>query len=766
MKKIEKTLLYAFSGILFIVMYYMLLHMHRVRSVDARLPLDDAYRMATENAFSDPLCIFPLDSFALTSLGVIGAVFLFVAIFALTKKRPKTERLEDNHLMTAQELKAYNKANVDPIGNSSTDGVNNVIYSKDIRLAIDNEKTNITLNSLVTAMTGAGKSFRFVAPNLLMCNSNFIVTDPSGELTEKYAKYMENNGYEVLIFSTTEVWNSLRYNPFAYIQSDLDIVIMVDTFIKNTTGKGEHSGEKFWIDCERLLLYAICGFLWHLRPVEEQNFENVLKMLEMAKIDENNPDAISELDILFTNLERMDPGNMAVSQYKSFKSGAGKSLKSILISVESRCAKLALYEMKYLTRIDELHLEKFADSKKVLFIQIPESGSSFNFIVSMLYSQLFMLLYSYAEKEAKFGCKLTLDGYAIKTFRACNERRSKATYKNAKKYLQDIRNYGLDIKPNKERKIFEICNKKGDILTWRGSRAEAKSVAKRLQTELKLEKCSEKCPNHVRLMLDEFANIGEIPDFVAKLSTIRKYEISCSIIIQTYGQLEKQYDKDADNIVGNCSTKLFFGSTDTKTIKWMQDLFGKKEIIVKNESYQANGNGSTSYNKQLVPLISDTKIKQLVKECIVMVDKQNVYLGPVYDTLSDPKFKEAMKTKGQFVRPENDFDKERLKPLRERESYKQQVRSLKKTLRNVNEEAEREKIIRKGAHKKPTARYKKEIEVLDRTDFSSKEYQNAAVKGLIKSLGIKSAKALKPTAESIVMLQAASDEEVFAYKTE
>lgn len=762
--KYNHSLLYVICGLMTVTLYYTLLHVHHAQTQDKRLDLPEVYDNAMYNAVHNPFCIFPLDGFAISALLILVCFGLFAVLFLGSKKRPKTDQLETNHLMTAHEYKEYCKDYVDPIGKYVVNGSNNIIYSKDIKLAIDNKRTNITANALVVATTGGGKSFRFVAPNLLHFNSNYIVTDPSGELTNNYGKYLENNGYKVSIFSVTDVKHSLRYNPFAYIHSDLDIVVMVDTFIKNTTGKGEKCGEKFWIDCERNLLYAVCGYLWHLKPLEEQNFANVLNLLKKAKIDENNPEAVSELDMMFAELERLDPGNVSVNYYKNFKVGAGKSLKSILISVDSRCAKLELYEMQYLTAKDELHLETFADERRVLFIQVPSGITSFNFIVSMLYSQLFMLLYDYGEKTAKYGYKITLDGYAIKTFRAKNMRESIKARNEAKKFLKDVK-AGTTIKFDKKKHLYRIYTTSGKLISWRGSIEPAGEFADKCK-ELKIEKCQEKCPNHVRMILDEFANIGEIPDFTTRLTTIRKYEISCAIIIQTYSQLEKGYEKDADTIVGNCSTKLFFGSTDTKTIKWMQEMFGKKEVTVKNESYQANGNGSTSYNKQLVPLISETKIRNLRNECIVMIDKQPVYIGSVYDTVKDPKFKEAMKTKNKFVYPKNDFDEEKLLPLRERSSYLKKIQEETIEHKDAGEPKTANVLYtKKPRYKKDASKINEELQKLDKNDVKSKEYQTAAVKGLLKSLKLEPDADIKETVESIVDMQKMSENEVFDYKT-
>ena len=415
--------------------------------------------------------------------------------------------------MDAEELQTYNLKFAAPLNESGTDGFNNMIISKDIRLAIDTRGTRRNCNILVIGGSGAGKSRFFAAPNILQCNCNFVITDPSGYLLDSYGKFLEDNGYQIKVLNITDVYRSNRYNPFHYINKEKDVFTLVNTLIKNTTPEDRNGGDPFWENSEKLLLTALVLYLWYTVPEEEQTFTNVLKLLEESETNENVYTARSALDIRFDDLEKKDPDNLAVKQYRKFKIGAGKTLKSILISVGVRLQSFALADIQYLTDKDDLELEKFSDTRQALFVVIPAFDYTWGHLVSLLYSQLFSTLYAYAETRCEFGWAAQIDEWTnVKVEQANNNQNSDDAKAKISAFVTDI-NSGVDIRENKERCLWEIYTKESkELVSWRGTKEDAEKFINDLK-HLKIAKCTRKCPNHVRLFLDESANIEQIPDF-------------------------------------------------------------------------------------------------------------------------------------------------------------------------------------------------------------------------------------------------------------
>lgn len=611
---------------------------------------------ACNGIFTAPLSIH------VTGTAIFGYIMILflAALFLEMRKTDKEMRKHDNpdtvngeaHLMNLDELHDYQLNMCDPIGRESIDGPNNMILSKDIRLAIDGFRTRRNCNVLVIGGSGAGKSRFFAAPNILQFNTNFVITDPSGELREDYAKALENKGYEILTLDITDVYRSNRYNPFHYIREEKDVFILVNTLIKNTTPPDSHAGDPIWENGEKLILEALILYLWHTAEPEEQTFENVVKMINMAEIDENDATAKSPLDVLFDKLADQDPENLAVEQYKTFKIAAGKTMKSFLISVGTRLEKFKLSDICYLTGTDDFHFENFADSKKALFIIIPTADTTFNFIVSMLYSQLFTTLYNYVETRASYGYVAKLGKRnIIRTEQSETKNGSKNAKKRLVKFVSECKK-GLKIVENPEKEYFEIRTESTDeLVAWRGTRQEAEKLKEKLPN-MKIEKASRRCPYHVRFILDEFANIGQIPDFSEKLATIRKYEISCSIIIQALSQLKKIYKDDWNSITANCDTKLFLGCDDSETIKWLLEMLGKKTTTVQNTSFSGNGNGSTSYNKSSIETLTIDQITMMQDdECLVRIRGKRPYYGKKYELTNHPNYAYAHALSGQYEIP-------------------------------------------------------------------------------------------------------------------
>ena len=655
------------------------LHYKVVKFQNPRWDINLTINTAFTHIITHPFEIFPLNGDDFITIFIALACIAFVIFSIMVESKEKRVGDQENikgsaHFMNGKEYEKYCLELIAPLKKPETNGFNNMILSKDLKLAIDGAGTRKNCNILVIGGSGAGKSRFFAAPNILQYNSNFVITDPSGEMLRDYGKALENAGYEVLVFNLVDVYRSNRYNPFHYIQEEKDVFTLVNTLIKNTTPEGKGGGDPFWEKSENLLLTALMLYLWHTEKPENRTFTNVLRLLDMAKIDENDDTAESPLDILFEDLRKRDKDNLAVKQYDKFKVGAGKTLKSILISVSVRLQSFDLADIKYLTSDDDFHFETFSDTKKAIFVIIPTADTTFNFIVSMLYSQLFASLYVYAETRASFGWKVCIDEWTnITVEQAENANESNQAKKRAMKLAKDIKAGTKIVKPKKgdPKKLYKVYTINGNKLVgWRGSLKEAEAFQKKLE-KVSVEKCSAKCPNHVRLILDEFANIGQIPDFDQKLATMRKYEISCSIILQALSQLKQIYEKQWNTIVANCDTKLFLGCDDSETIEWILKMLGKETTKVRGTSQSAKGQGSTSINRDSRELMTIDQVTMMAAdECLVRVRGVRPYFGKKYELTEHPNYEKAHKLSGTFYIPISESIKkgrDLKKPLLERD---------------------------------------------------------------------------------------------------
>lgn len=674
-KKFNWKVYSIIGAILYIYGSLVYFHYDTLSITTKRMSTSARFNMALTRVFTEPGEIFPLSWGKISTLIVatlaIGIILFMVIAEQKLKKSDNPDTVNgEAHFMNSKELADYSRDFIAPLGEEKTDGFNNMIISKEIKLAIDNSGTRRNCNILVIGGSGAGKSRFFAAPNILQFNANFVITDPSGEMLRDYGKILENEGYNVKVFNLVDVYRSNKYNPFHYIKEEKDVFTLVNTLIKNTTPPESKAGDPFWEKSENLLLSSLILYLWHKAPEEKQNFSEVLRLLDMAKIDENDDNAQSPLDLIMNDLRKEDSENLAVRQYDKFKIGAGKTLKSILISVGVRLQSFDLSDIKYLTSKDEFEFESFADTKQAVFVIIPTADTTFNFIVSMMYSQLFSSLYYYAETRACYGWKASINKFTnIRVEQAANAEESPLAKKKLESFVRDIR-AGVKIVPDKTKKLYKVYTKKGNQLVgWRGTKDSCQKFIKQLE-HIKISPCEEKCPNHVRLILDEFANIGQIPDFDQKLATMRKYEISCSIILQALSQLKELYKDKWNTIVANCDTKLFLGCDDSETIEWLLKMLGKKTTTVRNESFSAKGQGSTSLNKSSLELMTIDQVTMMqADECLVRVRGCRPYYGKKYELTEHPAYERAKKTKNTFVIPvAKDVVEGRSKnrPLRER----------------------------------------------------------------------------------------------------
>ena len=507
----------------------------------------------------------------------------------------------------------------------------NIMFDNTYGLSMDARKTRKNLHMLVIGGSGAGKTRFFVKPNILQMNSSYIITDPSGELFRDMGQMLKNNNYDVRVFNTFDPNMSMQYNPLAYIRSDADVTDLITTLIKNT---GEASGDnKYFDDATKLLLSAIILFLIHYCPKSEHDFAHVMQLVVAADVPEGQKVPQSDLDKIFEQVEVVDPHGLALKMYKSFKSTSGKSLKSVLSSTATRLTVFNYAEIERLTCADTISLTTIGDEKTALFIITPPTDNGFNFLVAMMYSQLFSKLYYHDTFECRY--LLTDNNYIARPFA------SKEEAEAARKLL-------LDQYKNKDQKLIEyvydemvdkydmINVQTGDVVL-RELREETMNrfINKPEQFVVKQNTKEEAgSPFHVRMLMDEFANINEIPGFSEVLATVRKYNMSVVIILQSLSQLKKRYEKDYESIIDNCDTFIFLGSKGQETTEYVSKMLGNMTITVKNVSDSLGKSKSTSQSFQ------QTKRELMTPHELVMLptDEQVVIVKSVYP-FKIPKFK-------------------------------------------------------------------------------------------------------------------------------
>ena len=468
---------------------------------------------------------------------IMFTIFYAIALMFIkveTEKADKDARgREDGSARWNTNFDKYNRQYTDPKDSTSNDGPYNMIISDTVFLSMNTWQTRRNNNVMIIGGSGAGKSRFFVKPNLLQANCSYVITDPAGELLETQAGFLERSGYKIKVFNLVEMKYSNCYNPFNYVRDDLGVLMLINCLIKNTNKEGQSGGDPFWEKSETALLQALMFYLIKYRPKEEQNFTSIMKLLRAAEVDENNPNVKSPLDRIFDEVQKKDPGSIALKQYMTFKMGAGKTLKSILISCSVRLTVFNMKEIEQLTGTDDIDLGTIGDEKQALFVVIPAADDTYNFLVSMMYAQLFETLYFHAENQCK----------------------------------------------------------------------------------------GKKLPIHVRFMLDEFANIGQIPDFAKKLATMRKYEISCSIILQNLAQIKAMYKDDWEGLIGNCDTFLFLGGQEQSTLEYISKELGSATILSSSTSRsfgKGGGSRSTQHGKREL-MTPDEIMRMDNNKCITII---------------------------------------------------------------------------------------------------------------------------------------------------
>ena len=447
----------------------------------------------------------------------------------------------------------------------------NIILTKTERLMMSNRppdpKNARNKNVLVVGGSGSGKTRFWLKPNLLQCHSSYVVTDPKGSIVVECGNALLKNGYKLKILNTINFKKSMHYNPFAYVHSEKDILKLVTTLMTNTKGEGS-GGDPFWEKSERLLLTALIAYLHYEAPVEEQNFATLLEMLNTMQVLEDDEEYQNPVDLLFEELAKKKPNSFAGRQYKLYKLAAGKTAKSILISCGARLAPFDIQELRDLTMYDELQLDTLGDKKTALFLIMTDTDSTFNFLISMVYTQLFNLL----------------------------------------------------------------CDKADDVYGG-------------------------KLPVHVRCLIDECANIGQIPNLEKLVATIRSREISACLVLQARSQLKAIYKDNADTIVGNMDSQIFLGGSEPTTLKDLSEMLGKETIDAFNTS-DTRGNSpsyGTTFQKMGHELLSRDELAVLDGgKCILQLRGVRPFFSDKYDLTQHPNYKLT-----SDYDPKNTFDIEK-----------------------------------------------------------------------------------------------------------
>ncbi len=533
----------------------------------------------------------------------------------------------------------FNQKYNDPYGGKTCDGHDNMIISERTRLGYNNEKTRRNANIFIIGGAGSGKSYTLVGPNIMQMNCSMVITDPSGELFAKYGKLLEHKGYKVKIFNLDHMDQGNHYNPFAYIETPVDIANLVTAILDNTNDSNAKGGDQFWTDTAKLLLSALIAYMVETLPKEQRTFSQLMNMITSAQVTEGDHGQTSNgaLDDMFNDLENKslaendgEPNkSWAVTQYKLFKQAAGKTLQSILISVSSRLQILTVDKVRLLTSCDDMELDKVGDERTALFICIPTGQTTFNFLASMMYTQLFQLNYSYAQNDARYSqCIIDKEKNIWKTFRA-DLNSVNQVKKQAETYMECIRNHAT-IRENPQMHWWEIrMDYLGDdvLVGFRGTKEEASHAlaslkAGRVMPNSEQTHDGSRMPIHLTFIMDEFANTGRVPNFPEYVATIRKFDISVMIFLQSVTQMKNMYPEEWEGIAGNCDTVIGLGGgADTETAKWFETLLGNETRVSMNTSYNDKGGGSTSLSSSGESLLSIADYRTLDENSCIVIFK-------------------------------------------------------------------------------------------------------------------------------------------------
>lgn len=596
------------------------------------------------------LCIIPMFVFLLAD------AFFFMLACAMAEVREQSAPgKEHGSSKWNRNYKQYAGRYMAPYNPKTSPYDNNMIFSKNVGLNLDNKGTQLNANCLVVGGSGTGKSFRIIKPNLAQMNCSTITTDPSGELLKCCGKMLMDHGIRLKLFSTSDMEHSNCYNPFDYVFDENGIVdeakvsTMVFLFLKNADNAKQKSGDPFWEKSAKALLSAIAYYLLEGHEIgtiekESVNFNNMLRLIQSGKINEQSETSQSALDCLMEEhkrtMELENRESKALSNYDTFKLAPGKTANSILISCAVDLQLFNNENVKNLTRHDyedeenNVHLDQVGDVQTALFINIPQANGTFNFLVSLLYSQLFDALYTKAERicPKKY---MVVDQYKRPVVTMLN------SMEEAEKTLELLK--GATVQEYKTKRgalRYRIMNGKKAIAE-RPSLNSAQEIVQKA-AEYSVSKGDLRLPWHVRCLMDEFANIGEVPEFSQKLSTMRKYEISCTIVIQNIAQIKERYDKLYESIIGGCDTVIYLGSSENETNKYISELLGDATIRARSISKSRKSGGSESFSSSKRQLMTPSELRTMRNtRCIVFIRGQDPFLDYKYNFCKHPHFKET-----------------------------------------------------------------------------------------------------------------------------
>ena len=551
LEKIKENKVYIIFGlIVYIFLNYLFYYFRVTFANDSLTAFNYLFEQPQYLLYAFPLSLNWIDLFI--PLIIIG--FLSLLIFE-KKKNKKNYRKGIEHGSAA--WGTFNKDLKDMYDNE--DRYNNIIFSQNTKIRLNDKnapfETRRNKNVCVIGGSGSGKTRFIVKPNILQMNASFVVTDPKATIVNEVGMALKNIGkYKIKILNTVNFEKSMKYNPLAYVEKEEDILKLVETIIANTSGNNNQN-EDFWVKAEKLLYQSYLSLIITKFPKEEQHLGTLIDLISYSTVKEDDENYKNAVDYLFDELEKEDSESFAIKQYKAYKLAAGKTAKSILISCATRLAPLNIPAVRNLLKEDELNLKTLGDAgrKTALFVIIPDTDSTFNFIVSIMYSQLFNLLCTIADEK------------------------------------------------------------------YRGE-----------------------LPTHVRFILDEFANIGLIPNFEKLVATIRSRNISATIILQTASQLKAIYKDNADTIIGNCDTNVFLGGKEKSTVKGISEELGKETINDYNESRTRSNNDSfgQNYSKLSRSLMTEDELQTMPRDtCIVQIIGKRPFKDKKYDLTKHPRYK-------------------------------------------------------------------------------------------------------------------------------
>lgn len=552
MRKIKENKIYVILGVMvFLFLNYLFYYFRVTFEGNTLAAIDYLFSEPQYLLYAFPLSLHPIDFFV--SLFLVG-----FAVFVIRDKKKNKKKYKKGVEHGSAQWGNVEKDLKDMYDEENQ--YNNILFSQHTKIRLDDKnapfKVRRNKNVLIIGGSGSGKTRFMVKPNMLQMNASFVVTDPKGTIVNEIGMALKNIGkYKIKVFNTVKFNKSMRYNPLAYVYNEQDILKLVNTIIVNTEGEGAKKGEDFWVKAERLLYQAYLSLIVSKFPKEEQHLGTLMDLLSYSTVKEDDENYKNPLDYMFEQLEKEDPTHFAVKQYQLYKLAAGKTAKSILISCGARLAPLNIPALRDLLSKDELNLDTLGNKgrKTALFIVVPDTDETFNFIVAIMYAQLFNML-----------CTIADDRY------------------------------------------------KGEL------------------------------PTHVRFILDEFANIGKIPNFEKLIATIRSRNISATIILQAFAQLKDIYKEKANIIDGNCDTSIFLGSKEKTTIKSLSEELGKETINDYNESKTRSNNDSfgQNYSKLGRALMTQDELLTMERdECIVQILGKKPFKDKKYDITKHPRYK-------------------------------------------------------------------------------------------------------------------------------